>query len=254
MIFIVSDISKNSFVKELIKFPKKNILIIFLLLGFGEWFLSDLANFAGGSIGFFLLCFGGYFYLKNDKPKFNEPRDLNGWINLCKEDLEFFNELEEKNNLEKQNINRKERLDLIINRCTKEKICCIGQNNYQLNQSLFRNYFKKDKFDLNFIENLPSYSSSEEVPLSAINSDAILYFLELPLTAKDLLWLEKLPEDMPIWLVALTSMRDDLKNELEELKGQISEKYLNRIINIDITKNKLTVIPFSLRKSFTVFG
>ena len=46
------DISKENFFKDLIKFPKKNIFIILLFLGFGEWFLSDLINFAGGSIGY----------------------------------------------------------------------------------------------------------------------------------------------------------------------------------------------------------
>ena len=86
------DISKENFFKELIKSPKKNIFIILLFLGFGEWFLSDLINFAGGSIGFFILCFGGYFYLKSEKPKFNEPKDLDGWIKLCNEDLDFFDQ------------------------------------------------------------------------------------------------------------------------------------------------------------------
>ena len=104
------DISKENFFKDLIKFPKKNIFIILLFLGFGEWFLSDLINFAGGSIGFFILCFGGYFYLKSEKPKFNEPKDLDGWIKLCNEDLDFFEEIELHNNLEKQNINRKKAL------------------------------------------------------------------------------------------------------------------------------------------------
>ena len=93
----VFDISKDNLLKDLIKFPKKNFLIILLLLGFGEWFVSDLINFAGGSIGFFALCFGGYFYLKSDKPKFNEPNNLDGWINLCNEDLNFFEELEATN-------------------------------------------------------------------------------------------------------------------------------------------------------------
>jgi len=60
----VFDISKENFLKNLIKFPKKNIFIILLLLGFGEWFLSDLINFAGGSIGFFCFMFGGIFLLK----------------------------------------------------------------------------------------------------------------------------------------------------------------------------------------------
>ena len=144
------DISKENFLKNLIKFPKKNIFIILLLLGFGEWFISDLINFAGGSIGFFVLCFGGYFYLKNDKPKFNEPKNLDGWINLCNEDLDFFEELEVTNNLEKQNFKRKKTLELILNRCEKEKISCIGRKDYESLQSALKSHFKADKFEFNF--------------------------------------------------------------------------------------------------------
>ena len=98
----MSDITKEDLLRDLIKFPKKNIFIILLFLGFGEWFLSDLINFAGGSIGFFILCFCGYFYLTNEKPKFNEPKDVDGWRKLCNDDLDFFEELELRNNLEKQ--------------------------------------------------------------------------------------------------------------------------------------------------------
>ena len=244
------DISKENLLKDLIKFPKKNIFIILLLLGFGEWFLSDLINFAGGSIGFFILCFGGYFYLKNEKPKFNEPRDLVGWTKLCNEDLEFFEELESNNNLEKQNNKRQKSLESILNREKKEEIYCIGQKNYDSNMALFKNHFKEDKFDLNFIEKLPKYNSSEIVPDKIINSDAILYFLKLPLSANDFLWLEKLPKSMPIWLVALYKNGLDADNKIDELKAQISEEYANRIISFEITKNKLANIPFSLRKFF----
>ena len=105
------DTSKENIMKDLIKFPKKNFLIILLLLGFGEWFVSDLINFAGGSIGFLILCLGGYFYLNNDKPKFSEPNNLDGWITLCNEDINFFEELEETNDLEKNNSNRKKHLN-----------------------------------------------------------------------------------------------------------------------------------------------
>ena len=244
------DITKENLLKDLIKFPKKNIFIILLLLGFGEWFVSDLINFAGGSIGFFVLCFGGYFYLKNEKPKFNEPRDLVGWIKLCNEDLDFFEELESKNNLEKQNIKRQKSLESILHREKKEAIYCIGQRNYDSNIALFKNHFKEDKFDLNFIEKLPKYSSSEFVPEDILKSDAILYFLKLPLSANDFLWLEKLPKSIPIWLVALSKNGLDSKNELEELKAQISDEYLKRIIWFDMTKYELSNIPFSLRKFF----
>ena len=244
------DISKENFFKDLIKFPKKNIFIILLFLGFGEWFLSDLINFAGGSIGFFILCFGGYFYLKSEKPKFNEPKDLDGWIKLCNEDLDFFEEIELHNNLEKQNINRKKAFELILNRDKKEEIYCIGQKNFDSSATLFKNYFKEDKFKLNFMEKLPKYNSSEIVPEVILNSDAILYFLKLPLSANDFLWLEKLPNNMPIWLVASFTKGLDFNNEIEEVKAQISGEYANRIIRFDKTKNSFANIPFSLRKFF----
>ena len=246
----MSSISKENLLKDLIKFPRKNILIILLFLGFGEWFVSDLINFAGGSIGFFILCFGGYFYLKTEKPKFNEPKDLEGWKKLCNEDLDFFEELELRNNLEKQNLKRQKSLELILNREKKEEIYCIGQKDSDLNIDLFANYFKEEKFDLKFIEKLPNYNSSEIVPEEILSSDAILYFLKLPLSANDFLWLEKLQKSMPIWLVAMSGNGLDIKNELEELKDQISGEYLNRIIMFDTTKNILTNIPFTFRAFF----
>jgi len=186
----VFDISKDNLLKDFIKFPKKNLLIILLLLGFGEWFVSDLIHFAGGSIGFFALCFGGYFYLKNDIPKFNEPSNLDGWINLCNEDLNFFEELEATNELEKQNSKRQRTLESILNRCEKEKISCIGQKDYQSFQSFLKSNFKADKFDFDLYEQLPKYNSSQVIPEEALKSDAILNFINLPLSANDFLWLE----------------------------------------------------------------
>ena len=171
------DIRKDNLVKDFIRFPKKNLLIILLLLGFWEWFVSDLFHFAGVSIGFFALCLGGYFYLKNEKPKFNEPNNLDGWLNLCNEDLDFFEELEAANNLEKQNIKRQKTLELILNRCEKEKISCIGRKDYESFQSMLKSHFKADKFEFNFYEKLPRYNSSEILPKQTLNSDAILYFV-----------------------------------------------------------------------------
>ena len=244
------DITNENPFKNLMRFSKRNILIFLLLVGFGEWFVSDLINFAGGSIGFFVLCFGGYFYLRNDKPKFSEPNDLNGWISLCNEDLNFFEELEEKNNLEKQNIGRGKKLESILNRSGNEKISCIGQKDYDKNQLVFKNYFKEDKFDFNFYEKLPNYNSLEVIPEKVLNSDAILYFVNLPLSANDFLWLEKFPKNMPIWLVALCSRDFESKNQIEELKSQISNHLINKIITIDLNKNQILSIPFSLRKFF----
>ena len=244
------NISKEDLFKNAIKFPKKNILVVLLLLGFGEWFLSDLINFAGGSIGFFLLCSGGYFYLKSDKPKFKEPNDLNGWISLCNEDLSFYKEIEDRNNLQKQNIKRQKSLELILNREGKEIICCIGQKIYDRKQPIFKNYFKDKDFDLNFYEKLPKYNSSEIIPDKVLNSDAILYFINLPLSANDFLWLEKFPKNMPIWLVVIPDRELKNTNQIDELKSQISSDFIYRIIIFDAIKNELISIPFSLRRFF----
>ena len=244
------DIKQENLLKDFIKFPKKNFLILILLLGFGEWFLSDLINFAGGSIGFLLLCFGGYLYLKTDKPKFNEPKSLKGWISLCKEDLNFYQDIEEKNNLEKQNAKRQKSLELIINRFDKEKICCLGQKDIDNNQEIFKKYFKKEKFDLDFYGKLPKYNSSEIIPKEVLNSDAVLYFINLPLSANDFLWLEKFPKNMPIWLVALSAKELKHKNQLEDLRSQIPKELTNNIIIVDSNKKELFSVPFSLRKFF----
>ncbi len=242
------DISKDDLLRDFVKFPKKNLFIILLFLGFGEWFISDLIHFAGGSIGFFVLCLGGYFYLKNDKPKFHEPNNLDGWINLCNEDLNFFEELEATNKLEKQNLKRQKLLESILNRVKKEKISCIGQKDYQCCQSVLKSHFKADKFDFDLYEKLPKYTSSEIIPGETLNSDAILYFINLPLSANDFLWLEKFPKNMPIWLVALTSNEIEAKNQIEDLKSQISSDFINKIITFDVNKNEIINIPFSLRK------
>ena len=243
-------IRQKNLLKDFIKFPKKNFLIVLLLLGFGEWLLSDLINFAGGSTGFLILCFGGYLYLKSDKPKFNEPKSLKGWIRLCQEDLNFYEEFEEKNNIEKQNTKRQKSLELILNRFDKEKICCVGQKDLDNNQEIFKKYFKKEKFYLNFYEKLPKYNSSEIIPKEVLNSDAVLYFINLPLSANDFLWLEKFPENMPIWLVAVSAKELDYKNQVEELRSQIPKEFNNKIIMVDANKNELLSVPFSLRKFF----
>ena len=82
------------------------------------------------------------------------------------------------------------------------------------------------------MEKLPKYNSSEIVPEVILNSDAILYFLKLPLSANDFLWLEKLPKSMPIWLVASYIKGLDSNNEIEELKSQISGDQLHPHIDL----------------------
>ena len=242
------DISKQNLFQTFIKYPKKKILMIFFLVGFGEWFISDLVHFPGGTLGFIILCCGGYLYFKNEEPKFIEPRDITGWINLCNEDINYFNELEEKNNLEKKNILRKNTLKEILSCETNQSITFVGDSGHLLYKSLLDKYIKNNIYNLNVLDKLPSQNLQESSLNNLCKSDAVFYHLDLPLTAKGLLWLNKLPKDMPIWLVISNSISINERVALEELKAELPGGFIDKIINIDLVNISFNNIPFSFWK------
>ena len=243
------EINKETIIKTFMKFPKRNILLIFFFLGFSEWLISDVIHFSGGSIGFMSICLVGYFYIRNDaKPSFNEPKDLKGWVALCNNDLKFFDELEEENNIVKRNSIRKNQMDLILNKNEKQKIYLVGQNNPNKYINLFNDYFPKENNDLYILNDMPAYNSTEKLPTELLDSDSILYNLNLPLTAKNFLWLEKFPQDISIWLTLPISKGENFKTDLINLKEEIPQKFIKNIIYIDSNINKLTNIPISFRK------
>ena len=242
------DISKKILISNFARFPKKNILLILFFLGFSEWFISDVINFSGGFLGFTLLFTGGYFYLKNDKPSFNEPRDINGWMNLCNDDLNYFDELEKKNNIKQSNFIRKYKINNIINRNELQTISLISENKNFDNQLFFDKHLVNDKYKLTTINELPSLSSSEILPDSLFDQDAIIFNLCLPLTAKGLLWLKRIPCDMPAWIAVSVSGKSSFDSELEALKLELPNNFLHNIIIFNQEKVDFAHIPFSFRK------
>ncbi len=242
------DISKKNLFSYFAKFPKKNILLILFLLGFSEWFISDVINFSGGFIGFAILFTGGYFYLRNDKPRFNEPKDLNGWVKLCNEDLNYFEELEEKNNIAQNNVMRNNQINNIFNRTELQKISIISENQKFDHQVFFNRNSSNNKYELTLLNQLPPLSSSEVLPDSLLNQDAIIFYLTLPLTAKGLLWLERIPDDMPSWIVFSINENSSSQSELEALKFEVPNNFSNKIITFNHENVKSANIPFSFRK------
>jgi len=245
---LLFDISKKNLISNFARFPKKNILFILFFLGFGEWFISDVINFSGGFLGFALLCTGGYFYLRHDKPSFNEPKDLNGWVKLCNDDLNYFDELEEKNDIEQNNFTRKNKINNILNRNEIQKISLVSENKNFNNQFLIDTHLLNDKYQLTIIDELPSLGSSEILPESFFNQDAVIFNLSLPLTAKGLLWLKRIPDDMPAWIAISVSKKSIYNFELEALKLELPVNFKNNIIIFNKERIKFENIPFSFRK------
>mgnify|MGYP001371325246 CR=1 FL=1 len=192
---------KENFFKTFLKFPKKNILLILFFFGFGEWLISDVIHFSGGSLGFIILCFGSYFYLKNDKAIFKEPNSLKGWIELCEKDLNNFKELEKENKFRRNyNFKIEEKFNEILEENKEQRICLISDKFHNEYTLFFNKYIKKEKYFLDILEGLPSNISGNELPDNLIIKEAIFYHINLPLSAKDLLWISKFPDNLPVWL------------------------------------------------------
>ena len=242
------DISKKNLISIFAKFPKKNFLYILFFLGFSEWLISDVINFSGGFFGFVILCTGGYFYLRSDKPRFNEPKDINGWVKLCNDDLDFFDELEEKNDIKKNNINRKGSIYNILNRTELQKISIITENKTFDNQIFLDKKLLNYDHELSYINELPSLKESIKLPESLFNQDAVIFYLNLPLTAKGLLWLKRIPDDMPAWIAISITGKPSYNSELEALRIEVPNNFSNKIIAIDQEKFQLSNVPFSFRK------
>jgi len=247
---ILNNISMSNLLQNFLKFPKANIIFTFLVLGFSEWIISDLFNFSGGNLGFILLCLGGYFYFKSDKPKFNEPKDLNGWVKICNEDIESLNEFEEKNSLENKTILRRNLLFEILENHEKQLITVIGDKDNLFYETLIKRYFKEGTYILNIVEDLPSVSNKEELNTQIFKNDLVFYHLTPPLSAKSLLWLNKLPKDIKLWLMTSSPNTNFEKEQIEELKSEIPIQFKQKIMDVDLSNIFIINLPFALRINY----
>ncbi len=241
------NITKGNLFKNFFKFPKANILFTFLAFGFSEWIISDLFDVSGGNIGFILLCLGGYFYFKSENPKFNEPKDLNGWVKLCNEDLDSLNEFEEKNNLENKTNFRRNLLIEILENHEKQLITVIGDRGNLFYEALIKKYFKEGTYLLNIIEDLPSINNEKRLNSQIFQNDIVLYHLNPPLSAKSLLWLNKLPKDIGFWLMTSSPNTNFEKEKIEELKSEIPIQYKQKILDIDLRNIVVKNLPLAFR-------
>ena len=244
------NISKANLFKNFLKFPKANIIFTFLLFGFSEWIISDLFKFSGGNLGFIILCLGGYFYFKSDKPKFNEPKDLNGWIKICNEDINYLDEFEEKNNLKNKTNSRENLLEDILENHEKQLITVIGDKGDKFYESLIKKYFKEGTYQLNIIERLPSISNDEELNSQIFQNDIVFYHVTPPLSARSLLWLDKLPTDIRLWLMTPSPENNLEREQIEELKSEIPLQLKQKILDINLKKMLISNLPLSFRLNY----
>ena len=233
-------ISRNSWVK---------VFVLFGSLFFGQWVLSDLVHFPGGSIGLFAVGASIWWFLKADKAIFNGPSTVQGWTSRCYEVIEQFEHLEDSENYL---INRKIRVNAIekvLERSNQQNISFVSTSGVELpeREQIEVALDNNDSFKLSFESKLSIRDDSWILPNSIFEQDLLVYVLPLPLRAADLLWLKKIPEEQPSWVMVSWEDSSTWFEELKNLQAQLPSCWSSRILKWNGSHEELSLILSPIR-------
>ena len=209
-----------------------------------DWILTDFLHLPGGGIAVIAAGAGIWWVVKRpSKPKFDSPSTVNGWISRCREVLSQFKDLEKQMEVNTSSEARLEELDNVLTRSESQKISFICSNGTEFPdpEVIEQSLKPSNNLDIFWSSLLPNKDKNWLLPKSFYENDLLVYILPLPLKAIDLLWLEKLPKDLPTWV--LVDWIDDKtwEAQLEMLKIQLPNILSSNVIrfncnNVDTKK------------------
>jgi len=186
----------------------------------GQWLISDVMHVPGGGLG--LLAAGGvviWLGRKPSQPRFTAPVSLDGWMARCQEVLDQFARFEQQPSAD---LARRAELKRVLDRCGPVRMAMValggsqGPNEADLSSSLAG----PAPVTLSLCHPLTTDDGSRSWPGGLLDQDLILFSLQAPLLASDLLWLQQVPDDQPAWLLvstdAVAAVRDDLPERWRE--------------------------------------
>ena len=192
----------------------------------GQWLISDVMHVPGGGLG--LLAAGGvviWLGRKPSQPRFAAPVSLDGWMARCQEVLDQFARFEQQPSAD---LARRAELKRVLDRCGPVRMAMValggsqGTNEADLSSSLAG----PAPVTLSLCHPLTTDDGSRCWPRGLLDQDLILFSLQAPLLASDLLWLQQVPDDQPAWLLvstnaeasadAVAAVRDDLPERWRE--------------------------------------
>ncbi len=211
------------------------------LLSFGQWLLNDIVHVPPG--GFWLLTLGGgiWWFSKPLKAKFDAPTSVKGWKKRCYEVLEHFRDLEDNETANSRIESRTEVLDQIVNRSGPQKIAFVSSKGAALpDYSLIESAIACSKpLHVSWSSSLPHEDNSWVWPSNLYDQDLLVYVLPLPLRAADMIWLEKIPEEQPSWVMALSKDSLSWPDQLKGLQAQLPHRWTDRILRWNQTDKDL---------------
>ncbi|WP_413401702.1 YcjF family protein [Synechococcus sp. MIT S9510] len=197
------------------------------VIGTGQWLLSDVMHIPGGGLG--VAAAAGLWWLARPvkQPSFREPASLKGWIQRCEEVLSQFEQLEAELGLQGLHTPREKELRRIEDFDAPLSLGVVATEGSGLPSTvhLQQALAGVSSLDLCLANPLPVTSRSWSWPDDLQELDVLMHVLSLPLRAADLLWLDQLPADRPVWLLLRSSSDLSAEDHLEALCCQLPERW-----------------------------
>ena len=197
------------------------------VIGTGQWLLSDVMHIPGGGLG--VAAAAGLWWLSRPakQPSFREPASLKGWIQRCEEVLSQFEQLEAELGLQGLHTPREKELRRIEDFDAPLSLGVVATEGSGLPSTvhLQQALAGVSSLDLCLANPLPVTSRSWSWPDDLQELDVLMHVLSLPLRAADLLWLDQLPADRPVWLLLRSSSDLSAEDHLEALCCQLPERW-----------------------------
>ena len=196
----------------------------------GQWLISDVMHIPGGGLG--LLAAGGvviWLGRKPSQPRLVAPVSLDGWIARCQEVLDQFARFEQQPSAD---LARRAELKRVLDRCGPVRMAMValggsqGPNDADLSSSLAG----PAPVTLSLCHPLTTDDGSRSWPGGLLDQDLILFSLQAPLLASDLLWLQQVPDDQPAWLLVSTDAKDASTDAVAAVRDDLPERWRERIL------------------------
>jgi len=203
------------------------------VIGTGQWLLSDVLHVPGGGLGVLAVA-GGIWWLSRPPkpPSLREPASLKGWIQRCEQVLNQFTELElalELQGLREPRETELRRIETFDAQLSLGVVATEGSD-LPATAQLQTGLAGVSSLDLCIANPLPVTSTCWSWPHDLQELDVLLHVLPMPLRAADLLWLDQLPADRPVWLLLCSSREMSADHALDALRCQLPERWHQQLL------------------------
>ena len=214
-----------------------------------QWLVSDLFHVPGG-IGVLGLGVGVWWLSRPSKPaRFQPPETLDAWIKRCHEVLQQLESFEGEATVRVDAW--RQQLKAILERQGPQRLALVHGTTKALirSEDLIHGLRGTAPLEVSVAHGLELADGSRRWPETLIAHDRVLYVLDAPLMASDLLWLQELPDDCPAWLLVRGDVDQDLERLACELSQQLPERWRSHLLLWSGVEDQLRAVLTPIRQT-----